>query len=484
MKINIVHIEDPSGRPIEEVYEGVHSGRELGQGVTGIVRLVTHRATGVQYAVKCLDLTKIETEEGLQRICEEICILSELDHPNIGRLEEVYESQSKVYLVQELCLGRELLDRLDEQPEYFTEERCASLVEQMLCSVRYLHSKGIVHRDLKLENFLFSSEESDAELKLIDFGFSKHFRTGEIQHEATGTPYTIAPEIIHGSYDEKCDIWAIGVITYLILSGHPPFGSCDRETCLGGCQNPGCMETVRRNILSGSLSFDPGDWYGVSAQARDFIRMLLESNPHSRPSAEEAQRHPWLRSQSHQRGDTFNNGALNPTIVKALVEFKDCSESQRLLCEALSFSLLPEQVKHLRKEFGKLDVDGTGEVSFSALKGALWGQGLTEEEAGGIFNAMLVSKRAKSIHWHEFIASVIPQCRIDRRNLLLTFDKVDAEHKGYITFDNCIKMLGKDANQYEDTMRRMWGGTKCAFYRERITFTDWQRIVPPTARGQ
>jgi calcium-dependent protein kinase len=100
----------------------------------------------------------------------------------------VYESQSEIYLVQELCLGGELFDRLDEQPDYhYTEAECARLVKQMLSAVRYLHSKGIIHRDLKLENFLFSGTAKDSELKMIDFGLSKHFRYGEVQHEAVGT---------------------------------------------------------------------------------------------------------------------------------------------------------------------------------------------------------------------------------------------------------------------------------------------------------
>lgn len=186
----VVHIEVPFGKPIEDVYDGVHNGPVLGSGVSGLVRLVTHKKTGVQYAVKCLDLGLVGTKEGLAQLREEIFIMCQLDHPNIVRLEEVYESHSEIYLVQELCLGGELFDRLDEQPDYhYTEAECARLVKQMLSAVRYLHSKGIIHRDLKLENFLFSSKAQDSELKMIDFGLSKHFRFGEVHHEAVGTPY-------------------------------------------------------------------------------------------------------------------------------------------------------------------------------------------------------------------------------------------------------------------------------------------------------
>jgi hypothetical protein len=148
---NVVHLEVPFGKPIEEVYDGVHTGPVLGSGISGLVRLVTHKATGVKYAVKCLDLGLVDTQDGLAQLREEIFIMCQLDHPNIVRLEEVYESHSEIYLVQELCVGGELFDRLDEQPDYrYTEGECARLIKQMLCAVRYLHSKGIIHRDLKL----------------------------------------------------------------------------------------------------------------------------------------------------------------------------------------------------------------------------------------------------------------------------------------------------------------------------------------------
>jgi calcium-dependent protein kinase len=358
-----------------------------------------------------------------------ICTLRQLDHPNIVRLEEVYESQSEIYLVQELCLGGELFDRLDEQPDYhYTEAECARLVKQMLSAVRYLHSKGIIHRDLKLENFLFSSTSKDSELKMIDFGLSKHFRYGEVQTEAVGTPYTVAPEVIRGSYDERCDVWAIGVISFLLLSGDPPFG---------GCGGPEPLMTVRSNILRGAFRFEPEEiWANVSGLAQDFIKDMLKTDPKDRPTARKAQQHQWLQEWASLSRKGKDN-RLNPNVVKALVNFKEFSDMRKLLCEVLSFTLLPYQIKELRREFEKMDTEGSGEISLAALKQVLVsnaGAGslgaLTEEEVEDIFNAMRVRKTETRIHWHEFIAAGLSQCKVDDRNLRLAFDRLDSDHKG------------------------------------------------------
>jgi calcium-dependent protein kinase len=480
---NVVHMEVPFGKPIEEVYDGVHTGPVLGSGISGLVRLVTHKATGVKYAVKCLDLGLVDTDEGLARLREEIFIMCQLDHPNIVRLEEVYESHSEIYLVQELCLGGELFDRLDEQPDYhYTEAECARLVKQMLCAVRYLHSKGIIHRDLKLENFLFSSTATDSELKMIDFGLSKHFRYGEVQHEAVGTPYTVAPEVISGSYDERCDIWAIGVIAFLLLSGEPPFG---------GCGGPEPLMTVRANILAGSYAFEPADvWDLVSQGARTFIKSLLVTDPQYRPTARSAQKLPWLTEWA-DRARSEGDNVLNPNVVKALVNFKEFSDMRKLLCEVLSFTLLPEQIKDLRKEFEKMDTDGSGEISLSALKEVLVtnaGAGslgaLTEEEVEDIFNAMRVKKTETRIHWHEFIAAGLSQCKVDDRNLRLAFDRLDNDHKGYVTLDDIMDLLGNDALHSEDIMREMFRDSMKAVNcsQARITYEDFLLLMKGQTR--
>ena len=409
------------------MYEGVHVGPVLGKGVSGIVRRVTHRTTGVNYAVKCLDLGLLRDDRDLRALRDEIFIMCQLDHPNIVRLEEVYENESEIYLIQELCTGGDLFDRLDEQADYhYSEAKCASLVKMMLSSVRYLHSKNIIHRDLKLENFLFSSTDPESELKMIDFGLSKHFAyLGELQHDCVGTPYTVAPEVIRAQYDEKIDIWSLGVIVFLLLSGETPFGGVDGE----------CLIDVRTNILEGKVCFDPSIWSHVSDAGKAFVLRLLNPEASKRPTAKEAQLDNWL--QTFGKKDTEEGEALSPKIVQALVDFRQYSDMRKVLCEVLSFTLLPEQIAELRKEFEKIDHNGDGEISLGELKQVLQEQAeagllgaLTEDQVEEVFNALRFQKTEPTIQWHEFIAAGLSQCNFDERNLKLAFERLDYDRKG------------------------------------------------------
>jgi len=396
---------------------------------------------------ECLDVGKVTNDKGLIQIRDEIYIMSELDHPNIVRLKEVYLSNDKIYLIMEVCQGGDLFDRLNEQPNnHYTEQQCAILVNQMLKAVRYIHSKGIVHRDLKLENFLFSTRAPDSQLKLIDFGISKHF-SGSLK-ESVGTPYTVAPEVILGKYDERCDMWSIGVLTYLLLSGETPFGGCDDES----------LEAVRNRILSGSLVFEPKHvWSNVSQQGKEFVRKLLVTDPNDRLFAREAQKSEWLK-QWAVKGKEPRNSLLNPGVVKSLASFKEHSVVQKLLCRLVSYTLLPDQIEDLRIEFEKLDTDDLGEITLDDLKTVLFEMAemgavsLNEAEVEDICNAMLIQRSGNKIRWHDFIAAGLSYCKVDYRNLQLAFDKLDKENKGYIVFYDIAGLAGSDADESMKTL--------------------------------
>jgi len=485
---DIVHVEianksidNPYGKSIDHFYDGIYDGKILGSGIAGVVRECTHKKTGHKYAVKCLDLDKIPDGKVIEYLKSEILIMSELDHPSIVRLEEVYESPTEIYLVQQLCHGGELFDKLEEQDDYhYNEAECARLVKQMLRSVRYIHSKGIVHRDLKLENFLFSTKDASSELKLIDFGLSKHFSEGEVLSEAVGTPYTIAPETILGKYDERVDLWAIGVITYLLLSGETPFGGA-------GGEEP--LIEVRDKILGGEYKFEPEYiWENVSDSAKNFIRGLLALNPNDRiASAELAEQHPWIidwnqKSKEGCQSDTL----LSPSVVKNLVKFKEYGDMKKLLCEVLSFTLLPDQIEDLKKEFEILDTNGSGEITMESLKKVLLASatdgslGLSDEEVVDIFNAMRVTQSQTTIHWHEFIAASMNLCKVDDRNLKIAFERLDSDHKGYISLENVLNLMGYAEEDQREEMKRMYMDEMacgCESKEEGIEYSDFVLIM-------
>lgn len=182
-------------------------------------------------------------------------------------------------------------------------------------------------------------------------------------------------------------------------------------------------------------------------------------DPKRRPSALEAQNHPWIqraRKKAHDYQDT-----LNPKVVDGLVQFKSLSTTKRFLCGLLSFTLQPEQITGLHQEFEKMDVDGTGEISLSKFKDALLdqsgGHSLSEDEIEKIFNGLKVRDTDMSIQWHEFLATCLSQCSIDDRNIRLAFERLDTERKGFITWKDLQRSMDVygSANSKHD-LQHIW----------------------------
>uniref|UniRef100_A0A7S1BHL3 Calmodulin n=1 Tax=Corethron hystrix TaxID=216773 RepID=A0A7S1BHL3_9STRA len=431
----VVHIgrcDKNSYSEIVEKYDGVDDGQILGSGIAGTVRLVRHKKTGIPYAVKTIDRDLVRDEISMERLRNEIELMCTIDHHHIVRLEEVYETEKMIYMFQQLCTGGELFDRLDEQPDYhYDEPECARLVHLMLCTVRYLHSRGIVHRDLKLENFLFANEET-SDIFLIDFGLSKHFEVGDVQTGTVGSPYTVAPEVIQGNYDEKCDVWSLGVITFLCLCGDAPFG---------GCVEGESMSQVRKNIMSGTFSFEPEYiWQEYSDEAKDFVRSLLQVDPKKRPSVEEAQCHPWFAKHNLCKNNKRNNTQLRNSITRSLIQFKECSNLRQLLSEIVAYTLLPGQIMKIEKEFENLDTDGNGEVSLKNLQEAL--RHLPADDVKSIYDAVKIDND-QNIHWREFLAAAVSMAEVDEKNLNLAFERIDSDQNGYFTIGDLYNLFGE-----------------------------------------
>jgi calcium-dependent protein kinase len=233
--------------------------------------------------------------------------------------------------------------------------------------------------------------------------------------------------MIKGEYDEKVDVWALGVITYLLLSGDPPFGGMDGEALL----------TVRQNILDCNLKFEPNDiWDNISDTAKKFVSRLLTEDPNERPSAAEAQKDEWLTVCANM--DPTQSAPLNTKLINNLLAFKDFSNLHKILLEVVSFTLLPGQIKGLKSEFEKIDRDGRGEITLDDLKEVLLnrvetgnlGSLTTEDDVEAIFDSLRLKKTETTIHWHEFIAAAVSRADYDNRNLRLAFNRFDHSGKG------------------------------------------------------
>ena len=390
------------------------------------VTVCVHRKTGIKYALKTLLKKKVK-QNSLEKLRVEIKIMAMLDHPNILRLHECFETLDKIYLVLDLCTGGELLDRLHLEHHYSEKVAC-KLIHTMLAAVRYCHDHNIVHRDLKLENFLFENEEYGAELKLIDFGLSQHFEPEEVLHAPVGTPYYVAPEVLDGNYDARCDVWSIGVIAYMLLSGSPPFyGHNDAETL--------------RSVKAGQFAFSKKQFGNISNEAKDFITTCLTKSVAHRPSAEEAQAHVWFRLLLPE-----NREPVSLKIVDRLRGFQDKSPLLRLCMEVVAHTLSSDQISELRKEFLKFDISDSGVISYDHMKQALLQNGsMSEEDISTIFQNMDVEHTGE-IHYHEFIAATISRNEIKEENIKVAFEMLSNHHE-VITVADIVDLLGKDATK-------------------------------------
>ncbi|XP_015117431.1 calcium/calmodulin-dependent protein kinase type 1 isoform X2 [Diachasma alloeum] len=269
----------------------------LGTGAFSEVRLAESKERpGQMFAVKIIDKKALKGKE--DSLENEIRVLRRLKHPNIVQLLETFEDKHKVYLIMELVTGGELFDRIVEKGSY-TEKDASGLIRQVLEAVDYMHEQGVVHRDLKPENLLYYSPDEDSKIMISDFGLSKMEDSG-IMATACGTPGYVAPEVLaQRPYGKAVDVWSIGVISYILLCGYPPF--YDESDA-----------NLFAQILKGEFEFDSPYWDDISDSAKDFIHKLMCVNVEERYTCKQALAHPWIS------GNAASNKNIHGTVSEQL----------------------------------------------------------------------------------------------------------------------------------------------------------------------
>jgi len=270
-----MEVDEPIGPNILDHYE---IGKDIGKGAFSVVREGIQKGTGKKVAIKSIRTKFIKTK----LLMREIDIMKKVgNHPNILKLYEVYESKNFLYLVLELVNGGELFDQIVARGEY-SEKDASNIVRQIISAVAHLHANGIAHRDLKPQNLLCVSPEGD-DIRMADFGLSKMFDQGEYLETCCGSPEYVAPEVLECKpYDKACDLWSVGVITYVLLTGCFPFW--DKNNAV-------LYEKIRRAEYGWPAGLE------ISESAKDLIRHLIEKNPEKRFAAEQALQHPWVSGQ-------------------------------------------------------------------------------------------------------------------------------------------------------------------------------------------
>ena len=221
-----------------------------------------------------------------------------LDHPNICRFYECYIDPHEVYIVMDYVEGEnfgEVMENYENQ--ILPEQKCCKYLKDLFQTICHMHEQDIAHRDLKPENIML---DKDDQLKLIDFGLAKRMRNQTILKDAVGTPYFVAPEILANEHDLRCDLWSLGVILYIFLSGIPPFDGDD-------------LNQLFSRIKKGTFDFEHSVFQNVSDEAKDLIKKLILVDPSKRISAQNALKHPWFKKMG--QGNIIDDPELNKSLL-------------------------------------------------------------------------------------------------------------------------------------------------------------------------
>ncbi|SOV81309.1 calcium-dependent protein kinase 5 [Plasmodium sp. gorilla clade G3] len=402
---------------------------KLGKGSYGNVVKAVSKRTGQQRAIKIIEKKKIHNIERLKR---EILIMKQMDHPNIIKLYEVYEDNEKLYLVLELCDGGELFDKIVKYGS-FSEYEAYKIMKQIFSALYYCHSKNIMHRDLKPENILYVDKTEDSPIQIIDWGFASKCMNNHNLKSVVGTPYYIAPEILRGKYDKRCDIWSSGVIMYILLCGYPPFNGKNNDEIL-------------KKVKKGEFVFDSNYWARVSDDAKDLICQCLNYNYKERIDVEQVLNHRWFKK--FKSNNLIINKSLNKTLIEKFKEFHKLCKIKKLAVTCIAYQLNEKDIGKLKKTFEAFDNNGDGVLTISEIFQCLKVNDNELDTELFFLLKQLDTDGNGLIDYTEFLAACLDHS-IFQQDVICrnAFNVFDLDGDGVITKDELFKILSFSAVQ-------------------------------------
>ena len=436
-------IEETNGLPTMK-YKVV---QRLGDGAYGTVYLAVNLMTKAKVAMKKINKVK-ENEIDDMEIKNEIDILKKLDHPNIVKIIEFYSTPKAYYIITSFCQCGELYNQIKYQ---YNENQLAVLFYQVFSGLYYLHSKNIVHRDLKLENILITEIEKEKStgknlfwIKIIDFGTAKIFEKNKSEKAVVGSSYYIAPEVLKKQYNEKCDTWSAGVILYMLICGRAPFDGADDEEIIA-------------NIRRGTFNHKHKKLVASSPEVQDLVIKLLEVNVNKRLSAAQALKHPWFAK--------FNGKSLYMNIEKEkvkmyldrLISYQINSKFQQMVIAFIVHNVPDtEETKDILKIFRLFNTNDDGRLTKEELS-----KGLAQYEDPKQYNIddiFLILDGANNgfIEYEEFMRACMDQkSLLCDEHLVYAFNFFDKDNTGRISVEK-IKANFIDSNVSEEVFRSIF----------------------------
>lgn len=415
---------------------------KIGEGSFGVVYYVQNIQNEAFVAMKKISKVKNNVIEEMS-ISNEIEILKELDHPNIIRLFEFYNTPDSYYIINEYCSKGELYSKIKSK---LIENQLAVIFYQIFLGLNYLHHNNVIHRDLKLANILISDSELDPEtgrelfwIKLIDFGCAKILSKQKNEKTIVGTSYYMAPEVILQNYNYKCDIWSAGVLLYMLVTEKAPFNGYNDEV-------------IKTRIKEGKYNKDNVALKASSPELRNLISKLLEMNVNERISAKEALDHPWFELfKGRILFDKIDRAIYNKQINNIVHYFLQSKLQQMVLAYLCHNITLNEEIRNAKKLFIHMNSNYNGRLTKDELlKGIIPYLGQTEanRRIEDLF-LTLDGDNSGFIEYEEFLRACLDKETILKEELLqYAFNFFDKNGADEITRNQLYEMF-KSCNHHK-----------------------------------
>ena len=433
----------------------------LGNGAFGKVRLYRDKNyKELLFAIKTMKKKGID-KNSFQLLKTEVKILSELDHPNIVKYFGTFEDEYYIHILMEFLRGYDLY-KIISLKDYtgIDEKEMSNIIYYLLKALLFIHSKNIVHRDLKPENILFSNKDDYSTLKLIDFGLATNILTiQEKKKSVVGTPYYMSPEIIDGNFNEKTDIWSLGIVLHQMLTGKFPF-------------EPNKNEDLFQVIKT--KKFDPELLYKAdcSEEVIDLVQKTLEKDPSKRISTQQCLEHPWITKYFVKN----NSHLINNQTISTLKDFSKKTALQKEIYFFIAKISSEKEILELKRLFNELDVDNSGILTISEINQAFSQIGIDKNDLQMIWDGLDFHKDGK-INYTEFLAAMVSSYTFEKEEKIWSvfcYFKENNPNDDYISVESLLKSAkALNLTLDEKEIRKNFDKLED----KRLNFEDFKKII-------